>query len=377
MFNQLLNTAIALCLFSACSRPTNQINPEFKNFNYDELKSNAVTIEEAREFFHIPSEFIELEMTEQSMVGFVSKVSITDSSIFILAHDQLMKFGRDGKFKNQIGKIGQGPEEVVSLTDFTVDRKSQKVYVFDTMGQKIVVYDTTNNYLTSIPFGGIARNIVYWNNQLCASSMNFLGIDSVSFVTLNPINGDTLASSINPVRYDAEEFFIESYHPTLQPLEKDLLLRQDYNDTIYTCRENQQGLTPKYVFDFGDEKLSYAILRTMETYEKQCSAYIHLIDFMESPELIFVSMMDKGKIVSYVIDKRTNEYYSLKGNHLKNDRGFDFWPSCYSNGFFVSFITPEQVLEHQESIKDEKLKLIASKLKEDSNPILVLSNVRQ
>ena len=374
--NKIASCTIALWLLVACSTPSSQFGEEFKTFNYKDIQTNAVKVEDASTFFKNSSEYIELKMTDKSMVGFISKVSVTDSSIFILAHDQLMAFDRDGSFKTQIGKIGQGPEEVVSMTDFTVDEINRKIYVFDTMGQKIAVYDIDNNYLTSIPFGGIARNIEYWNNQLCASSMNFLGMDPHNFVALNSINGDTLVASANPVRYSGEEFFIETFHPTLQSLEKELLIRQDYNDTIYTYQGDMQNPTVKYVFDFDNKKLSYDILRNMKTYEKRCADYVHLIDFMESPELILVAMMDEGKDTKYVIDKLTGKSYALHRNALKDENGLPFWPTCYSNGVFVSFIMPDLALEHKHEIKDEKVKSIIANLKEDSNPILVLSKVK-
>ena len=48
----------------------------------------------------------------------------------------------------------------------------------------------------------------------------------------------------------------------------------------------------------------------------------------------------------------------------------------YSKGVFVSFIMPDLALRHKHEIKDEKDKSINANLKEDSNPILVLSKVK-
>lgn len=55
--------------------------------------------------------FIQLELTEDCIIGKIKKIEDTDSSIIVLTRDQeIFAFDKkDGKYLRQIGTIGEGP----------------------------------------------------------------------------------------------------------------------------------------------------------------------------------------------------------------------------------------------------------------------------
>ena len=65
-------------------------------------------------------EIVKLETTNKSILSNLRHIQVTNSDIWITHYkDQYVyRFSRDGKFKNRVGKIGQGPEEYTRLSLF-------------------------------------------------------------------------------------------------------------------------------------------------------------------------------------------------------------------------------------------------------------------
>ena len=68
-------------------------------------------------------EIVSLEMTDQSMLGEIRRIQVTDHNIWI-DHGRefyIYRFSRSGKFLNKIGSIGKGPGEYTTYSTFLVD----------------------------------------------------------------------------------------------------------------------------------------------------------------------------------------------------------------------------------------------------------------
>ena len=127
---------IALFLFSSCS--SQKENQEHNSiYSYADLKEYSTTITRSEDFLALPLEYVELETTDNSLVGYVERIVVNDSLIYIKSDGSLHLFERSGKFRNSIGRVGQGPKEVISIFDFAVDAENQEVYILDLQGQKI------------------------------------------------------------------------------------------------------------------------------------------------------------------------------------------------------------------------------------------------
>ena len=109
-------------------------------------------------------EIVPLEMTDQSMLGEIRRIQVTEHDIWI--HDfnkfYIYRFSRTGKFLNRIGSIGQAPGEYVNFSTFLVDEYKKEVYiisnnngilVYNFKGEfkkKIVDQQTINNLFSSV-----------------------------------------------------------------------------------------------------------------------------------------------------------------------------------------------------------------------------------
>jgi hypothetical protein len=76
-------------------------------------------------------DIVKLETNDSCLIKSVWKVYVTDGYIGILEHDQrpYKLFDRKGYFISQIGNIGQGPNEYVSIISSNIDETSKRVYI--------------------------------------------------------------------------------------------------------------------------------------------------------------------------------------------------------------------------------------------------------
>ena len=85
-----------------------------------------------------------LETNETCLIGGINKMHIHDDLIIILDRRyarSLYVFDKNGRFIRKIGSVGNGPGEYVEVTDFTIDKENNTIYLFDTMMGRINKYD--------------------------------------------------------------------------------------------------------------------------------------------------------------------------------------------------------------------------------------------
>ena len=88
--------------------------------------------------------YIPLKDSEShSLMSEVSKLEKVDSLFFILDKNvqKLYIYNDSGSFLKTVGRIGQGPGEYVTISDFSVDYKKKEILILDRSGRKIIKYD--------------------------------------------------------------------------------------------------------------------------------------------------------------------------------------------------------------------------------------------
>lgn len=366
---------IALFLFSSCS--SQKENQEHNSiYSYADLKEYSTTITRSEDFLTLPLEYVELETTDNSLVGYVERIVVNDSLIYIKSDGSLHLFVRNGKFRNSIGRVGQGPKEVISIFDFAVDAENQEVYILDLQGQKINVYKNDNTFLRSIPCKdeGIFRHVEIYNGEVCLTYMNLMGNEVCKFRSMDK-EGNTRCISANDVKFESLQPFAVSDCKTMQQTEIGLLVRQNFNDTIYTYRPEKDEVTLRYAFDFDDLKLSYELLRDLETFKRNEGSIAYIPDITETNKHVFVDMVVCKRKEKYIIDKNTKTFFQPqhleKGLYIENGSHY-FWPKYYTNETMIDFLPADYLMEKKEEITHPLLKSIVERMEEDSNPVLML-----
>ena len=111
-------------------------------------------------------EIVKLETAQECLMGVVKRIYVVDSLLFISdSNEKLFVFDRSGKFRNTIGTLGRGNDELLSMVDFCVDALKRNVYVFDLLRKKIFKYDFQGHLLDKLRFENEVVNHtghIYW-----------------------------------------------------------------------------------------------------------------------------------------------------------------------------------------------------------------------
>jgi hypothetical protein len=91
-----------------------------------------------------------------------------NNSIFLYENKVgVLVFNRNGKFLRKIGSKGRGPGEYIYGLDFTVDKKTETVYINDLT--EIKTYNKEGKFLRSFSlkqFGDMINTIEFFNSKL-------------------------------------------------------------------------------------------------------------------------------------------------------------------------------------------------------------------
>jgi hypothetical protein len=254
---------------------------------------------------------IELELTDESLIGWVTKVSRCDEYIIVLeGHEsKILLFDNNGKFVRRIGARGQGPEEYLYCQDITVDDKNRHLYIADY--NRIMCYDYEGNFIEKIPCSH-PEYINYVNDELLVLS-TFWGLkadngslnqtvlyrinkkrqitDSVNVkkIFLENLIG-TLNSAMDYVTYIDGDTYL--YYPVLinEPIVR---------DTLYQLKDNH--LIPHLKLKFSDENITVNGMKNK-----------HLLNICKSTRYIFANYQKRDAKYCFLYDDKTRKGCNFK-----------------------------------------------------------------
>jgi len=121
-----------------------------------------------------------LETKKDVLIGNITSMQVYKDSIFILdniSSNGLFLFNKEGRFLKRYGNIGQGPGEYLKPTDFSLDVKSNKVYILDSKSQNILIYNlSSGSYINTIHIVNRrfkSYHIQYANGRIFADAYYF------------------------------------------------------------------------------------------------------------------------------------------------------------------------------------------------------------
>lgn len=92
-------------------------------------------------------ELVPLEASEASMITSVKYVACVDSLVLVQTSEALLVFGRSGRFITQIGRMGSGPGEYVTMSAFAVDERQRRVCLVDEASKRFLFYGYDGTFL--------------------------------------------------------------------------------------------------------------------------------------------------------------------------------------------------------------------------------------
>jgi len=353
-------------------------------------------------------EFIQFETSEESLLGRIMDIQLTQDYIF-LKHNGiglLTQYSINGKFIRHFGALGRGPQEYQLMRKFSIDEENELVYIHTNWTRKILVYNFDGEYVDALRSSAVGRGLIVWSrdSMFISFSEPHFGNEPFVFIEHNE-QGDTLQTTANHIFWEKEEIshFMVMYWGQNQyyRFEDKLHMKSTYNDTVYSYNL-QNEFYPKYHINLGKHKIPDDLVyerKSSRAMPKDCN----WIGVHETSNYIFIpygyhyNNIQTGKLLNedkgcILYSKNTKEGVAVVENNLGgfiNDLsgGPDFKPIYTTDKKAYAPITALDMKLYLESdeFKNQRVKFPEQKdeliqinktLKEDDNHFLMVVNLK-
>jgi len=309
--------------------------------------------------------------------------SVRDGDIFI--------FDRAGKGLRKVNRMGQGPEEYINISSITLDEDNNEMFVNDIFTNKIFVYDLYGKFKRY--FGhkeGAMYNTIYnfdKDNLICKDgSSNREQNGGQSFAIISKQDG----SIVKDIEIQFDQVISNRLRVTNAATKMIYTATFSYSSIIPHCGNwILTELSSDTVFMyFPDHKMTPFIVRTPSiqsmTTEVLLSPGIlseHYY-FMESVKKEFDFETKQGfpsTDLMYDRQEKAIFEYVVYNNDYSNKRSVNMAQETVNDeiAFWRKIDADQLVEDYEKGQLKGKLKEIASNLKEEDNPVIMLAKYKK
>lgn len=347
-------------------------------------------------------EYVPLETTDSSLLTSMCKMYCI-SEKYIITKDRytgdLFFFTRSGKFIRKINRMGNGPEEYVSLQNLAIDFETEECLIYDLAKKKVHIYSFEGVYKRSFPWM-FTTSLHPWYNlnkdylighngafsretMRCKDAQPFY-IMSKKDGALTPLDlkvpdGIPNALKVIKEKLGSGETYQRSAFLPINPLfvNGDEALIADFSlDTLYSYKEglltpiaiqtpSVRSTTPPTIIAPELYTDSYLFFRIISMYYNE-SDYFKPYD--EAVRLVWnrkVNQVEKWEIFNSDIDGPITRYPLAEGDTFAD------------RNMATMLYTPETLIElNNEGKLKGKLKEVALKLDEEDNYVLLIAKYK-
>lgn len=343
-------------------------------------------------------EYIPLQTDSSALLSdFIREItSIGDNYFFFIEHNSIQGklFNKEGKYLNNIGAHGNAKGEYRNPMGVFLDETKGEIIINDV--NKLISYDLTGKMIKEITLDSLnkERPFLYGINSpgegtYAVSRSSLDNEPSLAFINdkgeiihlyeeFRPVSG------INPV----PETGLKIVYPIHAYMyDRKLHLVTSTNDTVF-CFNAAFEKQPSYIKKFG----RYNLLPDGSNRERSVTILGSVIQ--ETSGALFFQLMINENKFSYsrpgsqfleaIYDKKNGTVSGIaydpefKAIGLKNDidGGAPFWPSQVTGTKMYQMISALKFIEMSKTGNSAKMKEIAARLTENSNPVLVVATVK-
>jgi hypothetical protein len=301
-------------------------------------------------------------------------------------------FSTDGKIKRVINNMGGGPKEYSKVHGIVYDKQNEELFIHNIRRGRITVYDIHGNFkrvIRRIPNRHYA-DIIGFNNELIICDNSELN-DSNTFFTISKKNG-AFIKNIGPsfekrmtsnIRIQNTENkssgVMNFYYTKTTHTVNGLILNELSSDTIFKYTINGQ-LVPIICRTPSVHSTNLPILWAAEA---ESNEFLFLYGIKKDLKAIRKSdMVQNGgtfDFLKFVYDKSEKRIFTpvIFNNDyvIKKEQGLG---TPFSNGISIKRIDAYKLVEsYNKGELKGKLKEIASTLKENDNPVLMIMKLKK
>lgn len=366
---------------AACGGGNKQATDDFitvdVNAGYPEKK---LILQDFMDVEYVPLETSSEFITKGTVKAIGKDIILTtnqgnDGDIFV--------FDRTGKGLRKINRFGQGGEEYSQVTEIVLDENNNEMFVKDHPARKILVYDLLGNFKRSFKFADTSYYIFTFNydqdNLICYKSYSPLAENEQSCHLLISKQDGSITREIQIPYNELETPVITKEGATITP-GFDLTL--PYHDNWILARASSDTL---YTYQPGGN-MSPFIVRTPSIHSMDTKVF--LFPTVITDRYYFMQILKKEfnleKMKGYpttdlAYDKQENALfeYTVYNDDFSDKKQVSFGskptnPANQEIATFQALNASDLVEAYEKGQLKGKLKEIATKLDEESNPVIML-----
>ena len=287
----------------------------------------------------------------------------------------LLEFTIDGKFIKQIGRIGAGPGEYVSMNDVDIDEKTGDIFVLSRTKRALLKYDKDGKSISEQKLPVFAYSMTLIENGILLflnSNPNELSGTCELMICDRDLNiKDKLVCP--PKNSD----WICSLSGIVDRNETGIVVAKSLENEINYFVDNK--IVRKYVVDFGKLALPDEYKLSFAKYGKHVSEYEYLSKpIFENDQYLAFYYMSKSRIKFFIYDKKRNVSYDDEANfeYVGFNRAIaGFGTIALKGDYFLANIDPDLLAEKDFEAGNSKIlkEIVAMKPK---NHVLVFFKLK-
>lgn len=321
-------------------------------------------------------EYVPLETDSACLLHSITKVSLTDSLLFVSDNNRLLLFDRKGKFINQIGSQGRGPGEYNRILAFANDMKNREIYLLS--DRKIHIYDFKGQFIREFTLGFPSHQMLLTgNNDLILHSCNIPQANEKPPNSWYIIDRHGRTRKALPNTLKRSNGGITIIFTPLYIFSGKIHFMEFGIDTLYCYHNNIK--TPHIIFHYDEVKLPPD--PTIDEVPG-LPGKIWISSVLESESSLYIQTWSAipYSISNCFFDKSTLTFHRLTENCFTNDidGGASFWPiSILNDSLLVDVVDAYDLIKSfKEQSKSptlsDQLTNVVSGLTETSNPVIVI-----
>ena len=350
--------------------------------------SESSTYRIPEDLFDEPT-FVKLETANNNLIGKISQVIFHNNLIIVVDNtisNSINVFDMNGKFKNKIGKPGQGPGEYISCHHVAKVPDKDIIAVLDDKLAKVHYYKIDGEYMNSVKFDFSTTDMEFINpEQIAFVGLNNKELNNNDLIITDPKN-KVLSAGFKGLY--KENKFTYSNVKRMSKYGNTVFFNPNYNDTIFEIGD--KNIQARYHIDIVKHKFPKINDKTtdadMDAYYKKYITFNGDFFEFEKAALFYISVPNSTSPFA-IYSKELKETY--KWNLQSYNPFYIFLSMGEPNARFKNntlvYSVPAQHVILAKKIFDEKVEryhISKSKvdelfngLSEEDNPVLFFYNI--
>jgi hypothetical protein len=309
-------------LFNNCTAKKNNEEGELIKVDFENAKLNFSEVFDS-------VQYIPLETNDTSLLDNINKMYLTKNRIVVADYNNKFHlFDINGRYIRQIGGLGKGPGERMTLSDFIVDEKCNTIITLDARRRKIQYFTLEGEYL--------------YEKKISFQTSEFAKLDSVNYIfsNINEYNEDMYNIYITNSDFQIVSGYFDDiisgcYSSACRNMcayDNSYLYASWYSNNIYKG-SSVNAPKIKWKFDFGKYNIPQDLknkfikdkVRSQTTRRETYKHNYELCDLINNKYARYINNIKENRsfVMFYIRVKETENYYFLLNKSTKSVTVFD------------------------------------------------------